>query len=77
MKVPTSKSSTTFVVICVVIYCPPLGEPTNGVKSSETTGCSANVMFHCNVGYRLVGSYTRTCQENGTWSGQQPTCECL
>ena len=30
--------------------------------------------FSCNVGYRLRGTNTRTCQSNGTWSGGETQC---
>ena len=30
--------------------------------------------FSCNVGYMLTGSDTRTCQSNGSWSGNVPVC---
>ena len=28
----------------------------------------------CSNGYRLMGSNTRTCQTNGSWSGSDATC---
>ena len=28
-----------------------------------------------NGGYKLIGSSIRLCQENGTWSGKQATCQ--
>ena len=34
------------------------------IHSYEDT-CS----FTCNTGYELIGSDTRTCQSDGTWSG--------
>ena len=30
--------------------------------------------YTCNSGYELVGQSTRTCQSNGQWSGDAPTC---
>lgn len=32
------------------------------------------VTFSCNTNYKLIGSRTRTCLVDGTWSGHQPTC---
>ena len=29
--------------------------------------------FTCNTGYNLIGSDTRTCQSNGSWSGSKQT----
>ena len=44
-----------------IINC-SLGD--DGVPYYENT-CS----FTCNPGYELTGSDTRTCQNNGSWSG--------
>ena len=30
--------------------------------------------FTCNTGYELIGSDTRTCQSNGSWSGNETKC---
>ena len=32
------------------------------------------VYFRCDLGYELFGSEERKCQQNGTWTGQQPVC---
>lgn len=32
------------------------------------------VTFECDTGYYLLGSMTRTCLSNGTWSGRMPVC---
>lgn len=32
------------------------------------------VTFECDTGYYLLGSMTRTCLSNGTWSGHMPVC---
>uniref|UniRef100_H2Z7B0 Sushi domain-containing protein n=1 Tax=Ciona savignyi TaxID=51511 RepID=H2Z7B0_CIOSA len=32
------------------------------------------IQFQCNQGYRIVGESTATCQNNGHWSLQNPTC---
>lgn len=32
------------------------------------------VTFECDVGFYLLGSMTRTCLSNGTWSGSMPVC---
>ena len=30
--------------------------------------------FTCNTGYKLTGSDTRTCQDDGNWSGSDDVC---
>lgn len=32
------------------------------------------VRYYCYYGYLLLGDNKRTCQANGTWSGEQPQC---
>ncbi|XP_031559986.1 uncharacterized protein LOC116296157 isoform X2 [Actinia tenebrosa] len=62
---------------CEAITCPNLDHPVNGFKS----GCSRNTfgencLFYCNIGSRVVnGSASRTCLQNGTWSGTSLICE--
>ena len=43
--------------------------------SATTAGAVAS--YECVAGYTLVGSATRTCQNNGSWSGSEPTCSKL
>ena len=31
-------------------------------------------IFMCNTGYELTGSDTRTCQNDGSWSGSDDIC---
>ena len=66
--------------LCTVAYtCPELTVPSNGIKF----GCPENAtmyndtvcQFSCNDGYIANGSQARRCQLNGTWSGQDFTCQ--
>ena len=62
-----------------IVPCLNLAQPNNGgidcsmgddgVPSFEDT-CS----FTCNTGYELIGSETRMCQSNGSWSGNETLC---
>ena len=59
--------------------CPLLTDPTNGMISCSLGGDgvadpvdTCNAM--CNTGYQLMGSTTRTCQNDGSWSGSDATC---
>ena len=63
----------------LLVTCSSLTDPNNGmitcslgnnrVPSYEDT-CS----FTCNTGYELTGSVTRTCQSDGSWSGNETMC---
>ena len=63
----------------MLVSCPSLDNPINGMidcslgddgaPSYEDT-CS----FTCNTGYVLTGSDTRTCQSDGSWSGNSTMC---
>ncbi|XP_022793554.1 E-selectin-like isoform X2 [Stylophora pistillata] len=67
--------------VCGTITCPGLSSPMNGTR----IGCSVNeteyydtvCQFTCNNGFIGSGSPSRKCQQNGTWSGQQFSCEII
>ncbi len=46
-----------------------------GGETFISEGTSA--MYQCNLGYYLVGNYSRTCLNNGIWSLEIPTCKGL
>lgn len=60
--------------ICSSIDCGGLGAPTNGMVDVPSTGFSSVATYSCDPGYLLVGDTTRTCQNDSTWSGSEPTC---
>lgn len=55
--------------------CGNPGVPENGNKNSSSYQYGNSIKFECNVGYTLQGSAVRTCEDNGLWTGTQPTCE--
>ncbi|XP_078526554.1 fibulin-7-like isoform X2 [Lissotriton helveticus] len=57
--------------------CPALAAPVNGKKLGRKAVVGHDVHFLCDPGYQLIGSESRTCQSNRTWSGQQPHCKTL
>ena len=67
--------------ICRRIRCADLPDITNGdITFSSTINFPGSIAtYTCIVGYILVGDATRTCQENGQWSGIEPSCtgECF
>ncbi len=58
-----------------VLRCEELQDISSGrvVLSGTTVGSTAT--YSCNKGYILVGDYTRSCQFDGEWSGEEPFCE--
>lgn len=48
--------------------------PLNGRKLGRSTRVGHDVHFICNAGFQLVGSESRTCRRDRTWSGTQPFC---
>eukprot|EP00118_Oscarella_pearsei_P002855 m.11939 g.11939 ORF g.11939 m.11939 type:complete len:2352 (+) comp23692_c0_seq4:198-7253(+) len=56
------------------IPCASLPTPLHCSTSGNSTATGATVTFSCNSGYTLSGSSSRTCQSDGSWSGNQTTC---
>ena len=56
------------------IACPLLDSPSDGNISISTTIPGSTVSYTCELGYILAGPMTRTCLENGTWTGSDPMC---
>jgi len=61
------------------VRCVDLGEPDNGMidcmlGDDGVTSYQDMCRFSCAEGYRLSGSTSRTCQSDGTWSGDSTTC---
>ena len=59
-----------------VIECNPLLPPAKGmvqVPPARTPGFIAT--FNCKFGFSLVGEENITCEENGKWSSNVPTCQ--
>ncbi|XP_030326655.1 fibulin-7-like [Strigops habroptila] len=54
--------------------CPQPVVPLNGRVLSRSVQVGHDVHFVCDAGFRLVGSKTRTCRQDCTWSGTQPSC---
>ena len=67
-----NKSSTS----CTVVNCGSLTDIPNGaVDTSGGTNYKCTAVYTCDTGYVLDGNITRTCQEDGMWSGSEPTCD--
>ena len=63
-------------IIISVISCGGLDEIANGgISYSSGTYYNSTATHYCDQGYKIVGSETRTCQPDGTWSGMTVSCE--
>ncbi|KAK2168007.1 hypothetical protein LSH36_21g02014 [Paralvinella palmiformis] len=59
---------------CIPIKCPRLLPPINGSMIGSDITYGAVARFFCQVGFKLVGSPSRQCRMDGTWSGKDATC---
>ena len=57
--------------------CNSPSSPSNGRVYVNYHDVGGRATYSCNSGFRLVGSSTRTCLSDGSWSGSQPTCNCM
>ena len=72
------------VYIVTSVSCCSLDIQCNNLATGEITSCSTGRVgvgyegdtcnFACNTGYELTGNNTRTCQSDGSWSGNHDVC---
>ncbi|XP_022809442.1 P-selectin-like isoform X1 [Stylophora pistillata] len=60
-----------------VSRCPQLCAPYNGSLQSCSNLPGQTCRFSCDKGYLPMGSATRTCRDNGTWSGAETQCNVI
>ena len=65
-----------FYSVFVVVDCGSLEDPDNGQVEFFNTTFESTANYTCDLGYSLNGNSTRTCEANGNWSGDLPSCEC-
>ena len=58
----------------LAVDCGPLSVPMNGSSSGDSTVFPNNILFNCDPGFILSGSFKRMCRPNGTWSGFVTKC---
>ncbi|XP_076768323.1 LOW QUALITY PROTEIN: CUB and sushi domain-containing protein 3 [Arvicanthis niloticus] len=59
---------------CLPKFCGDPGIPSQGKREGKSFIYQSEVSFSCNSPFILVGSSTRLCQTDGTWSGSSPHC---
>ena len=65
-------------LICVnipAVDCGPLTPPMNGSSVGNDTTFPSITIFKCDAGFDLIGSLSRRCMANKTWSGTMPFCK--
>ncbi|XP_019639618.1 PREDICTED: uncharacterized protein LOC109481477 [Branchiostoma belcheri] len=61
---------------CQRVCCDNITEIMSGLVNATEGYCYGNdISFSCNPGYELVGSSSATCQEDGSWDPEIPTCQ--
>lgn len=59
-----------------MITCNEPDAPPGGFVVGYDLNVHSSIEYHCEVGHKLVGENTLTCNSNGEWSGEPPICEC-
>ena len=62
--------------VLVAVDCGALTDPMNGNVLVAHTVFGSVAVYECDENYMRDGSQSRLCQEDATWSGMEPTCEC-
>ena len=75
----TSICIYSYYVHFSIVNCSFIIAPNNGVINCSlgddgVTSYEDTCNFTCNTGYELIGSDTRTCQSDRSWSGSNATC---
>lgn len=60
--------------ISVITNCLPIDVTENMFISTRNFSYGSTVSFRCNPGYRLEGTSSMTCQNNGSWTATVPRC---
>ena len=63
--------------VCRLIDCGRPPEPTHGTRTLNGGTLLGDVAtFSCPEGYNMTGSRSRSCLNDGTWSGEPAQCSC-
>lgn len=62
------------VCVCAAKFCGDPGTPVGGFREGRSFIYHSEVSFGCAPPLILVGTATRLCESDGSWSGTQPRC---
>lgn len=62
---------------CDPVDCGMLDPPDDGSVDAAVTTFESEATYSCDTGFTLAGEPTRTCQADGTWSGDAPICSSI
>ncbi|KAL7840124.1 hypothetical protein AOLI_G00254470 [Acnodon oligacanthus] len=62
------------VPLCMPKFCGDPGLPPYARREGQSFIFKSEVLYSCSAPFLMVGSSTRICQADGTWSGTQPRC---
>lgn len=74
-SLPLSFSLPSFSISHTAVDCGDLPQIAFGRVTFTTTTFRSQASYTCQEGYVLMGNFIRTCQNDGTWSGEDPTCQ--
>lgn len=60
--------------VCAAKFCGDPGTPVGGFREGRSFIYQSEVSFSCVPPFILVGTATRLCESDGSWSGTQPRC---
>lgn len=61
-------------VHCEMVTCPQPVPISYGTINGLSLTYGAQIVYSCLLGFELIGEDTRTCEQSGVWSGQEPAC---
>ena len=62
------------VFLLSVVQCPQLNATSPLMININSTTYQSVANYTCEVGYNLMGNASRFCQEDMSWSGNEPEC---
>lgn len=61
------------IFVCVLVACPALDDPVNGVVAIATNGSVTTAAFECYPDFSLIGNRNATCTR-GLWNESPAYC---